>query len=154
MTSLFLTLTSDEVSDTKFPEVKTMDEYFLSEIYNIEDQHKFRVTQLQHDNVQNSQSLCTSDSSSFSLQHAPVENTRMFHHRCMNFMEKHILTPGGLLHNVSDYVIRYECQHRGYAVITFLTYFAFPLHASSHHTSLPMQISPCPYHVVDGHTQP
>lgn len=43
MPSLFLTLTSDEVSDSKFPEIQAMDEYFLSTIFRPEEPHKFRV---------------------------------------------------------------------------------------------------------------
>jgi hypothetical protein len=45
------------------------------------------------------------------VQRAPVECARMFHHRTSNYMRW--LGRSGIVGSIQDYVIRYEAQSRG-----------------------------------------
>ncbi len=122
MPSLFLTLTADEVSDMRFTEVKNMEDFFLRFIYSPDmpyfiawvpdcsQPRKMHQLRLLHTHV----------TSPLSLQHAPVENTRMFHIRTLEFLNQHLCRKDkhgnpqpGLLGKVLHYVVHYECQNRG-----------------------------------------
>jgi hypothetical protein len=86
MPSFFLTLTSDELSDLRWEEIGTLDE-FMSRFGKGDKTWK----------------------------DAPVECARLFHDRVSGFMKEYIL-PGGahqLLGRVTHHVTRYECQFRG-----------------------------------------
>lgn len=90
MPSLFLTLTADEISDTRWSEIAAL-EQLLSNI-----DHR-----LTYDNC-------------------PVECAALFHQRLWSFLEQYIILPRhnghrgyGLLGRVTNYLVRYEVQGRG-----------------------------------------
>jgi len=94
MPDLFLTLTADEVSPTRFYEVSNMENFFLKQWFDPDTPHLYT--------------------------YAPVENARLFHQRCTNFLNDFICCKDaddnpilGLLGKVKHYVRRYECQNRG-----------------------------------------
>lgn len=82
---LFMTLTVDDVSSTKWQEYIDLED-MLKKIHP-----------------------------SFTPANAPVEQATLFHHRFSNFFDKYILgksTDIHLLGKVDHYVVRYEMQHR------------------------------------------
>ena len=80
MPALFLTLTADEVSDTRWQEIKDIEE--MVKRFN----------------------------SNYTWKDAPVECARMFHERTQRFMNKFVLCGGepGVFGTVLHYLIRYE----------------------------------------------
>ena len=83
MPSLFLTLTSDEVSSTKWPEITELEALL----------RKTHPTATWND--------------------MPVECALLFHKRLQNFLRTHILGPkGGMLGRVQHHIIKYEVQGR------------------------------------------
>ncbi|KAG2482459.1 hypothetical protein HYH03_018605 [Edaphochlamys debaryana] len=87
MPSLFLTLTADEVSDTRWPEVQNINEKL--------------------------QDFC----SGFTWKDAPAENAYLFHCRCKAFMHEvlqaaRVEGKPGPLGRVTHWVSRYEVQNR------------------------------------------
>eukprot|EP00798_Chlamydomonas_sp_ICE-L_P009807 gene9807-biopygen6985 len=83
MPSFFLTLTSDEVSETKWPEISDLEA-------RLRDIH-----------------------SSLDWKDAPVECAALFNERVKLFMEKYITNNKGILGRVTHHVIRFEVQNRG-----------------------------------------
>jgi hypothetical protein len=82
---LFLTLTADEMSKTKWPEIAHLNE-FLQSTYN----------------------------SKFDWKSAPGECCHIFHDRFQKFLRRYILPKeGGILGRVLHWVVRYEVQSRG-----------------------------------------
>lgn len=90
MPHLFLTLTSDEMSSTRWPEIDTL-EALLRRVHP-----------------------------DASFRDAPVECAQLFHARLWAFLTRHIILPqhngeaqAGLLGRVQHYLVRYEVQARG-----------------------------------------
>jgi hypothetical protein len=84
MPQFFLTLTCDEVSDSRWPEFDTLEKF-------LENYGK-----------------------TYTWQDAPVECARLFHDRVTAFMNAYILRKENpILGKVKHYLIRYESQHRG-----------------------------------------
>lgn len=87
MPSFFLTLTSDEVSDTKWQEITDIEDLL----------HRFN--------------------SSFTFQDAPIECSAVFHDRLQSFMKQHVTQSTrnqtqGMFGRVLHHVTRYEVQGR------------------------------------------
>lgn len=89
MPSFFLTLTADELSDTRWPEVQSLDENLQNSVYGL------------------------------SWRDAPAEAAYLFHKRCQAFMAHIIRggkgagQRAGPLGRVQHWVVRYEAQDRG-----------------------------------------
>lgn len=83
--SLFLTLTTDEVSETRWCEIEQIE------------------------------ALIQTMNSQFTWEDCPVECVVVFHIRLKAFLNKYILPKNGILGRVKHYLIRYEIQNRGSA---------------------------------------
>ena len=84
MPSFFLTLTSDEVSSTRWPEINDLEK------------------------------VAKSFNKAFTWKDCPAECAVLFHNRVQTFMKKYILCgESGVLGKVNEYVNRYELQGRG-----------------------------------------
>ena len=82
--TLFVTLTADEVSSTKWPECSAIEDIFT----------KVTGTDLPHTSM-------------------PVENACLFVHRVHIFFKECILGPPAIFGKVTNHVIRFEFQNRG-----------------------------------------
>lgn len=83
MPNFFLTFTADEVSETRWKEITTIEK--LAHGYN----------------------------ENFTWKDCPVECALLFHGRLHNFLNKHIMGGSKILGHVQHYLVRYEIQNRG-----------------------------------------
>jgi hypothetical protein len=124
--TVFLTLTADEVSDTRFPEIDAL-EGTLRQVMPLDADYRWpwQVTAKRHARSlrcqggmlaphHNAHSLtaCPAAAACHLSQLAPVENARIFHARVQVFLSK-VLGDAAVIGRITNQLVRYEVQGRG-----------------------------------------
>jgi hypothetical protein len=111
--SLFLTLTADEFSPTRFSEMDALQAFLDAHFRNPSVRPFSSIPSPLSRSLQHCSSLTPFHNVQVSWQDCPVECAHLFHTRLQAFFKKYVLGGHAIYGKVLEHVVRYEVQARG-----------------------------------------